>query len=129
MHELLRSHPENLAGEQILQVLAPVRVVGENQQLRRRSQHEQNANERFLHFRPLALGPGEQQRTGKSCGGGRHLRRPAAVSQTKSVGGDDAQARDLRDRKVDEHDPAREHLLSQRNMRQHDQETRDERGP
>ena len=53
--ELIGGHPQDLPGEQVLQVLAAVRIVREQQDLRGGGEHEQDADERLLHLRPLAL--------------------------------------------------------------------------
>ena len=127
--QLTRRHPEDLTRQQVLEVLAAVRIVGEQQDLRGRCEHEQDADQRLLHFGALALGPGEQQRAGQCGGARRRLRAPAFDGQLEAVGRDHAETGDLRDREVDEHDAARQHLLSERHMRNRHQHAGDQRRP
>ena len=129
MDELPRRDPQNLAGEQILEILAAVRIVGEQQDLRGRGEHEQHPDQRFLRLGALALGPGEEQRAHQRGGGCGDLRDPAARAEAGDVRGDHAEARHLCDREVDEHDPAREHLLPERHVRQHDENAGNEGRP
>jgi len=42
---------------------------------------------------------------------------------------DDAERRDLRDREIDEHDAAPEHLLPERHVRDRDEDAGDQRRP
>ena len=77
----------------------------------------------------LAFRPGQQQRARKRRGAGGRLRAPAFDGQTEAVGRDHAEAGDLRDGQVDEHDAARQHLLSERHVRDRDQKTGDQRRP
>ena len=97
-------------------------IVGEQQDLRGRRQHEQHADQRLLHFRPLALGPGQQQRGQQRRAYRRDLGHPALQFQPKIMRGDHADTGHLRDGEVDEDDTAGQHLLTERHMRgQHDQ--------
>ena len=57
------------------------------------------------------------------------LRAPPFDGQIEAVGRDHAETRDLRDGQIDEHDAARQHLLSERHMRDRDQHARDQRRP
>ena len=65
--------------------------------------------------------PSSAATTAASC-----VPQPSAP-EPERVRGDDAEARDLRDGQVDEHDPARQHLHAERHVRQHDQEPGDQR--
>ena len=106
-----------------------MRVVGEQQDLRRGRQHEQDADQRFLHLGPPALGPGEQQRAAQRRGHGGELRRPARQLVAERVRRDHAERGDLRDREVDEHDAALQHLLPERHVREHYQQAGEQRRP
>ena len=63
-HELRIRYPEDLPGQQVLEVVAAVRVVREQKYLHRRRKHEQDADQRLLRLGPLLLGPGEEQGAG-----------------------------------------------------------------
>ena len=127
--QLIGPDPQDLAREQVLQIFAAVRVVGKQQDLRRGRQHEEDPDQGLLHLGPPALGPGEQQRARKRGGHGSDLRGPARELMTERVGRDDSKRGDLCDREIDEHDSALQDLLSERHVRQHDQEAGDERRP
>ena len=116
-------------GQQVLEVFAAVRIVGQQQDLRRGRQHEQDADQRLLHLGTLAFGPGEQQRAGQRGGGGRESARPTLRWVVRSGSRDDAERRHLRDGEIDEHDAAGQHLLSQRHVRDRHQHAGDQRRP
>jgi len=120
--QLLRRDPQDLPDQQVLQMLAAVRVAGEQQQASARRQHEQHADQRLLDLRPAALGPGQHQGSEQRRRQRRHLNRPALRLEPHRVRRNDANSGDLRDRQVDENDPAIEHLGAQRHVRgQHQQ--------
>ena len=77
----------------------------------------------------LRLGPCQEHRARERGGAGRRLRGPALDRQAEAARRDHAESRDLRDRKVDEHDAARKHLLAERHVRDHDEDARDQRRP
>ena len=116
-HDLGRRDPQDLADEQVLEVLAALRVVGEQQQRAGRREHEQRADQRLLEFRPVAVGPRQQPGAADRRDGGRDLHAPPAFVDAVPLREDHAERGDLRDRQVDEDDAAREHLLAQRHVR------------
>ena len=115
--ELSRLHPQDLADQQIAQMLAAVHIAREQQHAAGRGEHEHDADDRLLHVGPAALGPRQQQRAGERGGECGDLHRDAPGVETEAIGEDDAAAGDLRDREVDEHDAAREHLRAERHVR------------
>ena len=91
------------------------------------AEHENDADHRFLHVRPDALRPGQEQRAGEGGGERRDLNRDALGLESDLVGEHHAAAGDLGDRQVDEDDSAREHLHAQRHVRRGDEQARQER--
>ena len=125
--ETRRLRPQDLPNEQIAQMLAAMHVAREQQHASRRAQHEYDADHRFLYVRPDPLGPCEEQRAGQRRGECRDLHGDALRFEAQLVGEQHAAARDLRDREIDEHDPAREHLHAERHVGRRDQDARHER--
>src|SRR6185295_2684363 len=70
------------------------------------------------------LRPRKEERAGERSDERRDLHRPALRLQAEAVGEDHAQARDLSDGEVDEHDAAAQHLYAERSMRGRDQQPR-----
>ena len=128
-HELLHGHPQDLAREQVLELLAAVRIVREQQDLCRGGEHEQHADQRLLHLRALALRPGEQQRAEQRGRDRGDLRHPAVKLQPGGFRRDHAERGNLCDREIDEHDATPQHLLAERHVRQRDEDAGDERRP
>ena len=87
-------------------MLAAVRVGGEQEQRAARGEHESHADDRFLHVGPAPVGPREQERARERGQKRAGLHRPALRLETDPVGEHDAKPGDLRDRKIDEYDPA-----------------------
>jgi len=108
--DLRRIDPEDLAHQQVLQVLAAVRIAREQKHAGAGGQHEDRADQRFLLLRRAPLGPCEQPCARQRGRHRRGLHRDAAVGQSERVGGDHPDPRDLRDGKVREDDAAIEHL-------------------
>jgi len=119
---------EDLPHEQVAQVLRPVWVGGEEQDAPGRREHEHHPDHRLLHVRPDALGPREQQGAAERGRERRDLHRDPLGVEAEAVGEQHAAAGDLRDREVDEHDAAREHLHAQRHVGGGHEEPGRERG-
>ena len=102
--------PQDLADEQIAQMLAAMHVAREQQHAARRAEHEGDTDHRFLHLGPDALGPRKKQRAcerRRECG---DLHSGPLRLEPELVGQQHAAARDLRDGEIDEHDAAGEDL-------------------
>ncbi len=108
-------------------MLATVRVVRQQQDARARCQHEQHADQRLLLLRHAVFGPGEQRGAEQRGTDRRRLHHQPLRAEPHGVGRDHAQARDLRDRQIDEHDAAVEHLPAQRHVRGQHQQPGEER--
>ncbi len=104
-----------------------VRIVRQQQDAGGRGQHEHDADHRFLDLRPAPVGPVEDPRGDERGADGRDLHHEAACLPAHRVRGDDAEARDLRDREVDEDDAAAQDLLPERHVRAQHQHTGEKR--
>jgi hypothetical protein len=107
---LRRAHPQDLPDQQILQVLAAVRIAGQHQDAGAGSQDEHDADHRLLLAGHAPFHPRQQPGAQQGRGAGRQLHRDTALRQADRIGADHAQAGDLRDRQVDEHDASLQHL-------------------
>jgi hypothetical protein len=58
------AHPEDLADQELAQVLAAVGVLREQEQRAACREHEGDADHRFLYLGPALVGPREADRTG-----------------------------------------------------------------
>ncbi len=108
-------------------MLASMHVARKEKYAARRTQDEGDADHRFLDVRPVTLGPGEQQRAGERRRERGDLDGRTLRLESELIGEQDSATRDLRDREVDEHDAAREHLGAQRNVRGGHENSCDER--
>ncbi len=115
--QLLIAYPQDLSRQQIAQVFATVRIVGEQQDAAGSGEHEQYTDLGLLHVRPALFRPGQQGRTeqGRRCCG--ELGCKSLRIEFKHAGDDHAECRDLRQRQVDEHDAAAQDLGAKRHMR------------
>ena len=127
--QLRVTDPENLSDQQVFEMFATMGIVCQQQDATTGRDDEQNADGRFLHVRPMSLGPGEEERTEQSRGDGRCLYGQALRFKAEQIGGDDAQASDLGDGKIDEDDAARQHLVAQRHVGAEHQQAGDKGRP
>src|SRR5690606_14627874 len=102
--QLAGADPEDLADQHVLEVLAPVRIAGQQQQAGGGSQHEEGADQSLLDVRPATLCPGQQGGAQQSGRHGGELGRPALRVPTQGVRGDHTQARHLGNGQIDEDD-------------------------
>ena len=91
-------------------MFAAVYVAREQQHTARRTQHEYDADDRFLHIGPDSFGPRKQQRAAERCRQRGDLHGCALRLESKLVRDEHAASGDLRDCQVDEHDAARQNL-------------------
>ncbi len=108
-------------------MLAAVHVAREQQHAAGRTEDEHHADHRFLHLGPDALGPGQEQRAAERRGQRGDLHGDAFGLEAEAVGEQHAAAGDLRDRQIDEHDAARQHLHAQRHVGRGHQQSGSER--
>ncbi len=87
-------------------MLATVRIMAQQQQPAGRRQNEQDADLRFLHFRPALLGPGQQECAQHRSAAGGDLHQPALRIEIGHACDDDAKRGDLRNRQIDKDDAA-----------------------
>ena len=118
-----RPYPQDLAHQQILQVLTALRIAGQQQDLGGGGEHEYHADDRLLDFRPFALSvqvsrsaPSRAAASAETC-----TATPCGSKPTKSAV-HHADSGDLGDGDVDEHDAAGQHLHAQRHVGRSDQQ-------
>ena len=105
----------------------PWGVAGEQQDAEGGGENERHTDNRLLDLGPAFVGEVQDQR-GKECGtDGGNLHHPAVRLPTERVGGDDAEAGYLCDRKVNEDDAAAQHLGAERHVRAEDERGSQER--
>ena len=125
--QLFVVHPEYLANKQLFEVLAAVRVAGEQQDARRRCEDESDPDKCFLYRGPALVGPvqniGSKQRR-RNRG---YLNHPALCLPAHRIGRDDTQSGHLRDGQIDKNYAPPQHLGSEWNMGAQYQQARNER--
>src|SRR5256885_1821987 len=122
-------HPENLADEEILQMLGTAWIGREQQDGGVGGDDERHTDHRFLYLGPKLFSPVEEQRAGQRGRQRRRLDGGAVRLEPEPVGDDDAEPGDLRHGEIDEHEPSPEHLNAQRNMRGGNEQAGDKRRP
>jgi hypothetical protein len=110
-------------------MLAGMRIGREEQQRAGRRQHEHDADGRFLHVVPAAVGPREKQRSEQRRAQCTDLHRAALRLEARPAGEHDTDPCNLSNREIDEDDAAIQHLNAQWNMRCGHENPGRERGP
>ena len=121
-NQLGKTDPENLSDQQVFEMLATLRIIGQQQQRTAGRQYEQSADQRFLILRPATISPRQQASAKKRSDRRGDLDAKPVLVDAEKTGRNYPERGNLRYCQVDEDNAARQHLLAERNMRrEHDQ--------